>query len=145
LAITYSEAIDANGERRGPATEAASKAVKSIEFASLETTRSLTYFTLKSSLFVFGFWSRLTTAFSIQVLEREAEISKLLADVLNDQSTKPAAESWKQSIPRPTAADSSIREAARKAGDNVNLVTARIKDATKGVVAASSDANERSC
>lgn len=150
MVLTYSEATDANGERLGRVAEAASRAAKSAELASLQTTRSLTYLTLNSSLITFGFWSRLATALSIRVLERQVEISKSLADVLNDASTKPALEKWEKSIPPPTigetaeklatAADAAIREAARKTGDNADLAGARLYDDTKRVVAAGSDA-----
>lgn len=145
MAITYSEAIDANGEPRGRATEAASNLAKSAELASLQTTRSITYLTLNSSLSAIGFWSRLVTAFNIGFLEGQVEIGKRLADILNDRPMKPNARKLGQATAMAAEelairADAAIWEAVRKAADDADQVAARIDDAAKGVVAAGDDA-----
>jgi hypothetical protein len=147
------KAIDANGERRGRASEAASRAAKSVELASLQTTRSFTYLTLNSSLFAIGIWSQLATAFSIRILEREVEIGKRLADILDisdNRPTKHSPQKAERAIAGPTidetthdlamAADAAIQEAARKAATGADQLAARIDDAAKGVVAAGNDA-----
>ncbi len=143
--ISYSKTSDANGERERRASEVASSAAKSVELASLQTARSLTYLTLHSSLVAVGLWSRLAAALNIRLLEREIQIGERLADILSNGRPRPSYQRVEEptrksklgeAVKEPaTAAGDAIQELARKAADTAASIAARMDDATTDIAA----------